>query len=230
MKQILAVLIILNSLTLFSQNVEILGGLNKNSFFDFMQNDVHFNSSYNSYFSYSIRIGIDDVKVDWLPLRFTLSYDKYGGKVNASVGGLGGGNTIIAEIDKSIISLGVFPINFKIIDRIDLNFGFEISGLINENFNGTESGWQMGEADWSYNLIDKYNRYSAKTNFGLRGRIAYDFNISDELAISPQYSYYFGLSNEFEEFPQETKSMRHYFCIGFQIKINWRIKLSPVRF
>jgi hypothetical protein len=219
MKKIFIGLFLLNNLTLFSQNLEIIGGLNKNSFFDFQQNEGHFSSSYNSDYGYAIRIGIENIKVDWLTLRFTLTYDKYGGELEASDGGLGGGYTTNVTIDKSIISLGVFPINFKIIDRIDLNFGFEMGGLLNESFSGTSSGWLMGEPGWSYDLNDKYDRYSAKTYFGLRGRIAYDFKISDKLAISPQYSYYFGLSNEFDEFPEATKSMRHYFCIGLQRKI-----------
>lgn len=219
MKTILIGLILLNNLSVFSQNLEIICGLNKNSFFDFQQNEGHFSSSYNSDYGYAIRIGIENIKVDWMILRFTLSYDKYGGELVASDGGLGGGYTTNATIDKSIISLGVFPINFKIIDRIDLNFGFELAELINENFSGTSSGWLMGEPNWSYDLNEKYDRYSAKTYFGLRGRIAYDINISDILAISPQYSYYFGLSNEFDKFPEATKSMRHYFCLGLQRKI-----------
>jgi len=212
-------LLFLCSFTAFSQNIEIIGGLNKNNFFDFKQNEGHFSSSYDSDYGYTIRIGIENIKVDKLILRFILSYCKYGGELTASDGGLGGGYTTKARIDKSVISIGVFPINFKIIDRIDLNFGFELSGLISDDFRGTSSGWLMGRSEWSYDLNDKYNRFSSKTYFGLRGRIAYDFYFTNILTISPQYSYYFGLSNEFYEFPKVTKSMRHYFCIGLQIKI-----------
>jgi hypothetical protein len=214
MKKIFIGLILLNSLTAFSQNIEIIGGLNQNNFFNFKQNEGHFSSSYKSDYGYAIRVGLEDIKVDWLTLRFTLSYDKYGGELKASISKLSGEYTTNARIDKSVISLGVFPVNFKIMDRIDLNFGFELSRLINENYSGTSSGWRMGTPYWSYDLIDKYDRYNSKTYFGVRGRIAYDFNISDKLAISPQYSYYFGLSKEFDEFPETTKSMRHYFCIG----------------
>lgn len=219
MKRIFIALFLLISIPAFSQNLEVIGGLNKNHFFDFQQNEGHFSSSYYSNYGYTLRIGVDDIKVDWLTLRFTLSYDKYGGELKASDGGMGGGYTTNAKIDKSVISLGVFPVNFKIIDRIDLNFGFEIAGLINENYSGTSSGWIMGNPDWSYDLNEKYDRYSSKIYFGLSGRIAYDFNISDKLSISPQYSYYLGLSNEFDEFPEATKSMRHYFCIGLQRKL-----------
>lgn len=219
MKKLFIILISFSSLSLFSQNIEIIGGLNKNSFYDFNKNEGHFTSTYSSGFGYSARIAIENIKADWLTLRFTLSYEKYSGEIEASDGGLGGGFTTVAEIDKSIISLGIFPLNFKIKNKIDLNFGMEISRLINENFEGTNSGWIMEQPDWSYDLNNKYERFNSLTYFGLRGRVAYDFNLSNTFVISPQYSYYLGLSNEFDEFPKATKSMRHYFCIGIEKKL-----------
>ncbi|PKP24074.1 MAG: hypothetical protein CVU06_05385 [Bacteroidetes bacterium HGW-Bacteroidetes-22] len=219
MKRILIVIALLCNVAAFSQNVEVTGGLNSNNFFDFQKNDGHYTSSYNSDYGYVIRVGIDNIKAGWMAFRFTLSYDKYSGELTASDGGLGSGYTTNAKIDKSVISLGVFPLNFRIIDRIGLNFGFELSGLVSENINGTSSGWSAGTQHWSYDLNDKYDRYSSKFYFGLCGRIAYDFKISDKLIISPQYSYYLGLSDEFDEFPESTKAMRHYFCLGLKRKI-----------
>ncbi|NCA86904.1 MAG: hypothetical protein EOM83_15285 [Clostridia bacterium] len=217
MKKLFIGLILLNSsLVLFSQNIEVFGGLNQNTFFDFQKNEGHFHSSYNGDEGYAIGIGVDNIKVDKMTLRFTLTYDKYGGKIEASDGGLGGGYTTRAEIDKSILSLGFFPLNFRFFDRIDLNFGFEVSALVVDDFKGRSSGWMMGTPGWSYDLNEKYNRFSAKKYFGLRGRIAYDFYLTDKIAVSPQYSYYFGLSHEFDEFPEETKSKRHYLFIGIK--------------
>jgi len=219
MKRIFISLILISSLTGFSQNIEIIGGLNKNNFFDFKKELGHYISSYNSDYGYTIQVGIENIKVDGLKLRFTLGYDRYSGELTVSDGGIGGGYTIDAKISKSVISLGVFPLNFKIIKHIDLNFGLELSGLIKENLSGTISGWVLGQPNWGYDLNENYNRLSSMAYFGLRGRIAYDFNISDKLAISPQYSYYLGLSDEFHEYAKATKSMRHYFCIGIQRKI-----------
>ena len=82
--------------------------------------------------------------------------------------------------------------------------------------NGTSKGSTINQPNWSYNLDDKYNKYSSLTYFGLQGRIAYDFNLSKSIVISPQYLYYFGISDEFIEFPKETKSIRHYFCVGIK--------------
>lgn len=90
--------------------------------------------------------------------------------------------------------------------------------LVNENFNGTRSGWIMAD-NWSEDLGESFERYSSNLYFGLRGRIAYAFNVTDKLAITPQYSYYLGLLNEFVEFPQQTRSMRQNFSLGVQMKI-----------
>jgi len=220
MKSLYLLFICLTNLTLFSQDIELVGGINKNNFFDFNTDEGHYKSSYTSGLGYSVGIGIEDIKLDSLKLRFTLSLDKYSGQLNVSDGGLGGGNTTKAEIDKSVISLGFFPLNLKIMNRIDLNFGFEFSRLIHEFIKGTASGWSISNPSWSYDLSEKYTRYSSLTNFGLKGRIAYDISLSDILVISPQYSFYYGLLNEFDEFPKETKSMRQYICIGVQMKLN----------
>jgi hypothetical protein len=220
MRNLTLALILFTSISAFSQNIELFGGLNKNYFHDYLLKELsyHYSSSYKPKDGYSIGIGVDNIKIDWFTLRFTLGYDRYRGELAVSGGSLAGKYTTDAELDKSVISLAVFPINFKIIDRLDFNFGFEFSGLMRENFSGRHYGWFDGMS-WDYDLNDKYDRFSSKTHFGLRGRIAYDFNISDKLAISPQYSYYFGLSNEFIQFPNETKSMRHNFCLGIQRKL-----------
>lgn len=219
MKLIISLIICLNSIFVFGQNIELFGGPNKNIFHDNLENDGHYSSSYNSAFGYSAGIGINDIKIDWLSLRFTLCYDRYGGKIDVSDGGLGGGTTIKADIDKSLVSLGLFPINFTVLKKIDLNLGFEVSRLIGETFSGELSGWQTGKLGWSYDLNDKYDRISELTNYGIRARIAYNFTISESIVIVPQYSFYYGLGYEFNESLATTKSMRHYLSIGIEKKI-----------
>jgi|WetSurSiteA1Bulk_404760.scaffolds.fasta_scaffold25536_3 hypothetical protein len=214
----LTIIFITFNLTLYSQKIEIFGGVNKNIFHDYNK-DFHITSLYNSELGYTAGFGIDSIKIDWLTVRFSMQFDKYGGNLEANYHGLGGGNTTVAEIDKWIISLGIFPLNFRLFHKIELNFGLEISRLINETYKGKASGWQIGQDNWSYDLQDKYDQFSSKMYFGIKGRIAYDFNLSQSMIISPQYSYYFGLSNEFQEFPEYIKSMRHYLCIGIIKKI-----------
>lgn len=199
------------------KNIDIYGGLNRNDFYDF--SDEYFYSKYTSDLGYFFELGVEYISVDWLRLRFTLGYDQYGGSVEAGEGSPSSRNNIDFTIDKSIISLGIFPINTEIINEIDLNIGLKIAHLINESFTGTKSGWGMLGSSWNYNIEDAYNRFSSNVYYGLQGRLAYDYFLTDKICISPQYQFYFGTSSEFDKFPEETKSMRHYFGIGIQRKI-----------
>lgn len=220
MKKILIGILFSTSLTVNSQNTELVGAYLLNHFYDLEESSPHYNSTYTTEPGYAISIGIEDVKIDWLTMRFTFSLNKYSGKVEASDGGLAFGSTTSLKIDKSILSIGVFPLNFRLIERIDINLGFQLSGLIHEDFSGTNSGWRMDSPDYSYNLEDRYNSYSSKHGFGFQGRLAYDFKLSDIWLLSPQYAYYIGIRNEFHEFPKFTKSMKHYFGLGLQRRIS----------
>jgi len=207
-------LLILASYSLSAQRMEIIGGVNGTTFYDNAGDEGHFSSSYTSNTGYVIRLGVDDIKVGWWESRLTLSYDKYGGGLNASDGGLGGGYIMEAEVEKSLISLGLFPVNVKIINKIDLSMGMEFSALLDESFMGTYTNWNMGSPDQITDLQDKYDSYSAGFYVGLQGRIGYEIKLSDRLFVVPQYVFYFGLSKEFKEFPEQAKSMRHYLNIG----------------
>jgi hypothetical protein len=218
-KAILTFVIIANSVIVFCQKIEVFGGINSNIFYDHNENNPHYNSSYKSDFGYCAGIGFESKKKDWLTVRFTLQLDNYGGEINAYTGELGGGNLTEATIDKWLISLGLFPVNFRLCHKIDLNFGLEVSRLIKETYIGTLSGWLYKQPNWSYDLHDIYDHFSSPIYIGLRGRISYEFKLSKSYVITPQYSFYFGLSKEFQEFPHETKSMRHYLNVGIKKKI-----------
>lgn len=219
LKQILIALLLIFNTSLFAQNLEVIAGLNQNQFFDYNQDEGSYYSSYQSDHGFAVRIGIEDIKVDWMNLRFTMGFEQYGGEIDVSGGGQGGDYRTTAEIDKSVLSLGLFPLNFKIWERIDLNFGLEFSALLNESYQGRIRGNTLGGIPRTESMEERYDNYSNKTHWGLRGRLAYDFEINDRYSISPQYSYYLGLTDEFSEFPEDTKSMRHYFSLGFQWKM-----------
>jgi len=219
MKIIFSLFIFTNSLTLFGQNFEIFAGVNKNVFYDNDKHLTHFTSTYNSELGYTVGIGLDIMKFGPSIIRFTLEFDEYSGKLKASDGALGAGYNTAADIDKSVISIGMFPLNIQIIEKIDLNFGFELSRLVGESIKGTYTEWTMGQPKKIFDLQEKYNRFNSLYYFGLAGRISYDLFLTKSVVISPQYLFHYGLSKEFREFPEETKSLRHYFCIGIKGKI-----------
>lgn len=224
MRIIIVFLICISSLALHSQPMDIYGGANRNMYFG-VNNSGHFNANYQPGNGFSAGIGIDSIKVDWLMMRFSLQFDRYNGNFTASDGGLGGGYTTTANVEKSVISLGAFPLNFSIKKRLDLNFGIEISRLINESFSGNYYSWMMESTPSGMQAVGKsedlntlYKSFSSRNNIGLKARMAYDIALTKRLCLVPQYAYYFGLSKEFIRFPEATKSMRHYFCLGIKRK------------
>jgi len=150
MKTFISILIFLNCYGLFGQKIEVFSGVTNNVFHDYNRDEGHSWARYNSDFGFTAGLGLDSINIRWLRLRFTLQFDNYNGKLDAADGGLGQGHTAKAKINKSIISLGVFPINFRMIKRVDLNFGFEVSRLMDETFEGTCSAFSLGQYNWSY--------------------------------------------------------------------------------
>lgn len=80
-----------------------------------------------------------------------------------------------ATINKSIIALGIYRINFILIDKLDINLGFEMTALIKEHVNVIYSSWAVNQSSASYSLLDKYDQSSKKQYVGLKARFAYDF-------------------------------------------------------
>ena len=114
MRIFLSILLLINIYNLRSQNIEVFGGINYNKFHDYKNNQGHYSSTYKADKGFAVGIGVDSIVIDGFRLRFTLQFDKYRGKLEVSDGGLGGNYSTDAKIDKSVISLGFFPLNLKI--------------------------------------------------------------------------------------------------------------------
>lgn len=227
MKTFLSVILLLICVSLYSQNFAVFAGPNQNHFFDYIgPNDVrgHYQSTYTPGFGYTAGINTRTVKVFSLPMLFSLQFDHYSGGVQASDGGLGGGYTVTADVEKSVLSLGIYVLNFRVKNRLDLNFGCDVSGLIQEQYTGTYHHWMGGggsvpPVNETTDLQVAYDKLNAAMYFGLRARIAYDLPVGKSVVLSPQFNYHIGLTPEFEVFPTGTRSMRFYVCLGIKQKL-----------
>lgn len=217
MKYFLTILICFYVLTLSGQNkIELYGGLLKNNFFSRGNDSPHDNAKYQSGQGFMAGVGIDSLRLDWMKLRLTLQLEKYNGDLWVYDGGQGGGDLIDASVNKSILSLGLFPINFHPVKRMDVNLGVEFSALIDESFNGTKSGWRFNEDGYNEDLHNHLSRFSCRGYFGVAGNVCYNFPLYESLMIAPQINYYYPLTSEFQKYIPDTKSMRLAFCIGIK--------------
>lgn len=207
-----------NTLLLGQQPIEVFGGVSHNHLFDRGDLSGHYQSEYKDGSGFVFGLATEEIKTDWIKWRFTLHYEKYKGAFDVSDGSSGGGYSNEATFDKSIIAVGLFPLNFKIIKNFHLNLGLILSRMVSENIEGTSSSWVVNKGLSSY-PIDKSKRFSNRVMMGLQARVAYRVKLSEKFSLIPQYQLYYGISSEFKHSP--TKAMRHYFNIGLSKTINF---------
>ena len=208
-KTILFLFILFIHTNLLGQNFSFFAGLNGTVLHDYNYFQGHYNSSYQPGLGYSLGVGLDSIDWFWWNIPFNVKFERYGAQLLASDGGLGGGYWVDARVDKSILTLGIYPLNFRIKPNFKLSIGTEMSYLLSEQLQGKYGNWILGQTPKEGNLKEKYPRYSRKIYLGLGANLSYNWPISPSLVLAPYYTYYFGLSNEFREFPNTTKAMRH---------------------
>ena len=201
---------------LLGQNLSFFTGLNGTILHDYHSFGGHYHSSYQPGLGYSLGIGVDSIDWFWWNIPFKLKFERYGAHLLASGGGLGGGYWVDARVDKSILTLGIYPLNFHIKPNFKLSIGTEMSYLLAEQLQGKYGSWILGQTTKETALMEKYPHYSRRIYLGFGANLSYDWPISPSLVVAPYYTYYFGLSNEFREFPNITKAMRH--TVGVALK------------
>jgi hypothetical protein len=204
------------------QSVGLYGGYSNNHLFDFGK-DGHIESEYLINPSYTIGIGIENVKIDWLNMSFTVDYHTYEGVIQEKYSGLASGATTNVQFTRSSISVGIFPVNLYLFNHLELDFGVLFSRLIQEDFNGTKIGCSEnvdGGFDCStIKLVEEYQSISARWVLGIQAKVGYDFHLSETLILAPFYSLNLGLSDEFSVAVMDTRFMKHNICLGIKKRI-----------
>ena len=210
------VLILICSYTLHSQSFELIQGFTKNNFYDRQEMSSGNRSSYSSDISHFYGLGLHQIKAGKLDIGITIIYEKYRGTVMADSTGLNVGRSIEADVNKSILSFGFYPINTTLFGNVDLNLGVVASSLVREKFSGTDRTFDTGSSSGvpAADLQDKYAQFSSNSYLGIRGRLVIKYKVGKEFYLVPVYSFYYGLLDEFRDFPRSTKSMRHSFGLA----------------
>jgi hypothetical protein len=202
------------------QNLEIFGGANGNILYSFRNNrnsgDLT-TTKYSFGMGYNMGVGLDDIFLDSIPLRFTLHVVNYGGIINSSWYSLAGSGSTKAIIKNYKIEYGIYPLNFLLFSKkLKINIGLEFGTLIHNKTEGYKSVGQYGYPNTNISLNDSSVEINRKQSLGLSGRIAYEINIANGWFIVPQYSLYIGLSGEFKEIDVNPSSFRQYLEIGIE--------------
>ncbi|MEI8048659.1 MAG: hypothetical protein WCI92_14860 [Bacteroidota bacterium] len=202
------------------QNIELSGGMNRNNYFDWQKEEGHFIAEYTPGNGYCAELSLSDFKFDSLTIKISLLVDNYKGSFYTQDGGLAGAYKTVAEVEKTTLGIGLYPLNFYIFKKIKLSLGGELSYKISDRTNGYKSGWVMYVGSTYMTIENDSVHINKDFVWGVSGKLSYDFRINQDWFIAPQYKFYLGMSDEFMNTEARIRSMRHNFEISIIKRIN----------
>lgn len=216
-KYLIGLFLVLNCNKSISQRIEYTGGIIRNHFYDFKndENYHYYRSDYEVGKGFSFGFSIDKIHIDSIPLRLTFNISNYKGTVHVADGHLNGSSRSEFAANKYVISAGIYPLNLNVLKNIHLNLGVQLDYLLAQSISGYHYYKQALEAEEKINLNNSYINTQRNFYFGLASRVAYDIPLKEDWFIVPQYSFYLGLTKEFNNIESNTNSFRHLFSLGF---------------
>jgi hypothetical protein len=211
---ILGVLLVLGFSDLFGQKFEFAAGANRNSFIDFHDKESHFVSRYNPKFGYSLGFSLYEIKIDTVKIKISMQLDNYYGSIYTYQRSLAGESETQAQVRKTDLGIELYPLNFKLGEKIQLYLGSEFRFRLSDHISGYKSSWRLGTQPTNMTIENDSVRITKNFAFGLSGGIGYFFRINRNFYLVPQYKFYFGLSDEFKNVEAKIKSMRQYLFLG----------------
>jgi len=122
------------------------------------------------------------------------------------------------DINKLVLSLDAFPLNFRFLRNFYVNIGSSCSCLLMDLTTGYEEQSQM--SDYSYWVIEKGTwDKSKRITVGMTGRLSYSIPLSNNWYIMPQVSCYLGLISEFKSTVMKGRTFKPYLEIQLNRKL-----------
>ena len=216
-KIISIVIIMLAFNSIFAQRIGYFGGLNRNHFYDFKNDDklAYYEANYTTGTGFEFGVSIENVKIDSIPMRFTVSISNYKGTVSVEDGYLLGGSTSNFTSNKYVVNAGIYPVNVELEKNIRFNLGGQFSYLLAQSIVGEHVKYRANEGQERIKMDSDFFDTRRNLYFGISARLSYDIELQNDWILAPQYNFYLGLTTEFKNIESKTNSMRHLIGIGF---------------
>jgi hypothetical protein len=202
--------------SVFAQRIGYFGGLNRNHFYDFKNNDklTYYEANYTTGIGFEFGVSIENIQIDSIPMRFTVSISNYKGNVAVEDGYLLGGSTSNFTSNKYVVNAGIFPVNVKLEKNIRFNLGGQFSYLLAQSIVGEHVKYRANEGQERIKMDSDFFDTRRNLYFGISARLSYDIELQNDWILAPQYNFYLGLTTEFKNIESKTNSMRHLIGIG----------------
>lgn len=187
-------------------------------FYNYPSESYRFHSNFETGKAFAIVLSFDEfTSEDYIPVRFALTLESYEGRLRVGDGGLGYSNRLTADARKTILGFVYFPLNFRFFRNIEINFGIQGSIVLSHKIYGDLSHWEIIYGGSVMDLEDD-DSVVKPWSIGIPARLGYSFKITQDLLVTPYYTFYWGLADEFRNVVFEVKTMRH--LLG--IECSWR--------
>ena len=202
--------------SVFAQRIGYFGGLNRNHFYDFKNNDklTYYEANYTTGIGFEFGVSIENIQIDSIPMRFTVSISNYKGNVAVEDGYLLGGSTSNFTSNKYVVNAGIFPVNVKLEKNIRFNLGGQFSYLLAQSIVGEHVKYRANEGQERIKMDSDFFDTRRNLYFGISARLSYDIELQNDWILAPQYNFYLGLTTEFKNIESKTNSMRHLIGVG----------------
>jgi hypothetical protein len=208
----------------YSQRLEFLASANHNYFKEAgihigsSARNPHENLSYTNNFGYAAGIGLNDIKIG-IPFRFTIQFNHYSGGISYSYYGLGGNNSYNFTTSKNLLGIGIYPINLTWFERLKFSLGAEINYLIHAQQNGYQSEFMVGTSTLHSTIDNNSKSVNNPLYVGGVVSLSYEFPLSTNWCIAPQYMMYIPMNYEFTPSYYSTVSFRPYLGVALIKKL-----------
>ena len=195
-------------------------------YYDFQKHEGHYRASYRPGYGFACGVGLAfrDVFGEGNNLLVSLRFQQFGGGLRITGGGLGGGYSIEARTRTQNLALNVFPLNFQLVNkRLEAGLGAEASVVLTDHLTGTHSYWQAGPTSGTGRLDKSKGDFSKAIGAGLIGRLAWVHALEGGWELSPQLTVYWGMSDRFFEYAENTKNM----CLLLGVGLRKRAAIDP---
>jgi len=160
-----------------------------------------------------ISVGFDVASLPGGKFIIFSGIENYKGSFSHSHNGKWQGNGTYGKMEKTNLSLGFFPLNFKILNKVELNIGFQYSVLLDGEAEGEQKSW------YSYNLWPDTTTsfdgadFIEKEFIGLKLRAKYPIKLSPTTVVSPTITSLIGITSEIKN-AGKPQSIRNYLGVG----------------
>jgi|GEM_PF-2923396 len=216
---VITILFCLLPFFLFSQELEFTTSFGQNTFYKLKVPPNFESYSYASGNAIAANIRLKLISENFPTGEFLVfcSIEHYIGGFDHSINATGSGDRTIGTTDKTTLSIGLYPLNYKILKRLDIHIGIQMSFLLNEKNRGSYSVWTLNNLSGS-NFSLEGEELNIRTIPALNIKLSYPIKINDTISILPEYMGILGLVSELQQIGYP-RSMRNYLGVGLTVKL-----------